>query len=1043
MNNFSRKRSTTAFDAAFSRLNQAQKNAVNAIEGPVLVVAGPGTGKTEVLTMRIANILRLTDTKPSSILALTFTESAAQNMRIRLAALIGPDAYYVQISTFHAFCAQVIANHLEYFPLNPASQPITNLERYELLRSIVQELPLEAVKPLNSPLFHVRSLITNISAYKREGVTPDILRSLIEKQWQDPVEIKSRTERLKVTKRQQQLLEQILVYEQYQQRMRAAGRYDFDDMLALTVEVLSREKVLLQEYQEQYLYVLIDEYQDTNTVQNKVTRLLASFWGEQANVFAVGDPHQAIYRFQGASLENITQFVQWYPQAEIFTLTQGYRCPQAIYDVAHALIREDTSLALLDSVGESGVALKHALELVLQSGKHSDQPFTIVKAPDQTTSIIALVEKITLLLAAGTSPNEIAILYTKNKFAADIIPVLDKWSIPFYVEGGLNALDQIVVQQFITLCVVIIAVRQGGDVSSQLFELCTFPWFNIDRVTLFQLGRLAGKERRSMIELIRAEKEELSEAIGEAIQPSELEKMKQLLSLLEEWGALDFQTIFTSWLETVLHDSGLHDFLVAQSNDVLEPLLAMYSVFAFVKQLNTANQQFHLADFVRAMTTLQEQQVAIPMQSLTSADERVRLTTVHKAKGQEWENVFILHLNDGVWGNRRSPTSLPVPEHIVETASALARQTKELSNQDDRRLLYVGLTRAKSRVELWYEEQIEQDGTSRAQVPSLFLTEVQDRSEIVKTEAKMATAPAVVAARMIGPQPQSLDHYRLETYLTQLVGKFSLSITALNNYLRDPEKFFYQNILSLPTAKLPHLAYGTAIHSALELAGSTHLHSARPAKLEALLHRFDQALDRELLMDAERLRRRQRGHEVLEAYVGLQDFSKLQLWQTEYTVGYGSKAAFLDDMRLTGRIDRLDWNDSSHKTVCVVDYKTGKSKSRNEITMSTQTAVKGISQREQNLPEGIRGPYQRQLLYYKLLGQLDRSFSPEITIGTFDFVETASDKSNLVQHTFSLEQESVTALKGLIVEVMSEIRTLKFLDQLPENFYYRQDGIAK
>src|SRR5690606_21453363 len=137
-----------------------------------------------------------------------------------------------------------------------------------------------------SPLFHVQSLMSNISAYKREGISADTLRELVERQWQDPESITSRTERLKVEKRQQQLLEQIKVYEEYQQRLRAAGRYDFDDMLALTVEVLSREEVLLQEYQEQYLYVLIDEYQDTNTVQNKVTQLLSSYWGEAANIFA-------------------------------------------------------------------------------------------------------------------------------------------------------------------------------------------------------------------------------------------------------------------------------------------------------------------------------------------------------------------------------------------------------------------------------------------------------------------------------------------------------------------------------------------------------------------------------------------------------------------------------------------------------------------------------------------------------------------------------------------------------------------------------------
>lgn len=1017
-----------SFQVAYDALNSAQQQVVDTIEGPVLVVAGPGTGKTHVLTMRIANILRLTDTKPSSILALTFTESAAQNMRQRLAALIGPDAYYVQISTFHSFCAQVIANHLEYFPLDPASQPITDLERFELLRSIVQELPLTAVKPLNSPLFHVRSLMANISAYKREGVSPEALRSLIDEQWQDPEEVSSRTQRMKIAKQQQQLLEQLEVYEQYQQRLRSAGRYDFDDMLALTAEALSREEVLLQEYQEQYLYVLVDEYQDTNTIQNTVTYLLSSYWGEQANIFVVGDPHQSIYRFQGASLENSTQFITWYPQAKIYTLTQAYRCPSLIYDVARELIAKDTSLSTLETLGTGGRALKAALSQPLVTTKTTAEPLAIVKAPDQMTSLVALVENIKTLLDTGTPADEIAVLYTKNSFVIDLIPLLDKWSIPFYVEGGLDALTQPVVEQFMTLCLAVIGLRQGDDVNQQLFELCTYPWFSIDRVTLFQLGRFAGREHRSLVEVVQLSDKALTAALGFAVDTEAVAKMRELLDRLEQWGALDFQVVFISWLEAVIAESGLHHYLVDQSDTELEPLLALYSVFAFVKQLNVADHQFRLVDFVRAIETLREQHVVIPLQTLASTEERIRLSTVHKAKGQEWEYVFVLHVVDGIWGNRRTPASLPVPEHIVKTASAIARQSKEEQNQDDRRLLYVALTRAKKQVELWYPEQSEQEGVLRPRVPSIFISELDHRNDIIRKTARATSTPAVLASLLIGPPPTSLQRGRLEAYLGELVADFPLSITALNNYLRDPAKFLYQNVLSLPAAKLPHLAFGTAIHAALEEAGSQQLRSTDRHILGPILRRFDTQLQRELLTDAERERRRQRGHDVLRAYFKLHDFSTDTIWQTEYKIGYGGQAAFLDDIRLTGRMDRLDWNDDERKTVRVIDYKTGKARTRNEVLAATVSARSQLSEREQSLSEEIRGPYQRQLLFYRLLGQLDRSFEPEITLGTFDFVEAPFDAEKTLEHTFSLTDEGVKQLRVLIADVMREIRSLSFLD---------------
>ncbi|MBP7875619.1 PD-(D/E)XK nuclease family protein, partial [Candidatus Woesebacteria bacterium] len=624
------------------------------------------------------------------------------------------------------------------------------------------------------------------------------------------------------------------------------------------------------------------------------------------------------------------------------------------------------------------------------------------------------------------------ILYTKNKYAADIIPLLEKWNIPFYLEGGMDALIQPIVQQFVTLCTVIVGLRQGNISSEQLFEICSYTWLGVDRVTLFQLGRLAGKERRPLLEVLYLPTAELVTALQNSVEAVHLERIQALLQQLESWAALDYEVVFTTWLETIVAESGLHHFLIAQAEQEIEPLLAVYSLFAFVKQLNTSNHHFHLSDFVRSVETLREQRVKIPLQSLSSTEDRVRLSTVHKAKGQEWSHVFLLHLIDGVWGNRRSLAALPVPENIVETASALARLSKEEQNQDDRRLLYVAMTRAKQSLEMWYPEQSEQDGVLRQRVPSMFISELSHRPEIARVNAETAAPPVELAATLIGPRPHAIESDRLEAYLKQLVEDFPLSITALNNYLRDPTIFFYQNLLSLPSAKLPHLAFGTAIHSALELLGSEQIRGKAGVTEEQLFHHFDRQLQRELLTDDERVRRSKRGHAVLRAYANLQDFSAFSIWKTEYKVGYGANAAFLDNIRLTGRIDRLDWNDATHKTVRVIDYKTGKPRTKNEITASTETALKALSEREKLLPESIRGSYVRQLLFYRLLGQLDHSFTPEITLGTFDFIEAAVDKEKLIQHTFSLEDGAVKELEAVIRQAMIEIRSLSFLSSIPD-----------
>jgi len=254
----------------YNSLNTAQKQAVDTIEGPVMVVAGPGTGKTQVLTARIAQILQKTDTNPNSILALTFTESAAKNMRERLVKMIGKTGYYVQIATFHSFCKEIIDNHPEAFPIERDSAPLSDLERFELFEDIFNNLVLENIKPLNTPFFYLKDAIKGISNLKREGIQPDNYEKLI-KDWRErlvasepaksepgkrikkqPGEL-TRTEWEKDLKQLEKNTELCEVYKIYQQRLREAKRYDFDDMIALVVEALQKDETLLREYQENLL----------------------------------------------------------------------------------------------------------------------------------------------------------------------------------------------------------------------------------------------------------------------------------------------------------------------------------------------------------------------------------------------------------------------------------------------------------------------------------------------------------------------------------------------------------------------------------------------------------------------------------------------------------------------------------------------------------------------------------------------------------------------------------------------------------------------
>ena len=357
------------------KLNPAQQLAVDTIDGPVMVIAGPGTGKTQIIAERIANILKQTDTAPDSILALTFTESGAKSMRERLITTIGATAYYVNISTFHAFCSQVIQEFPDRFSLT-ATEPLAELERVEIFHEIFDSHQFDYLKPVNQPHYYTAALIKAIQELKREGITPIALKKLL------PLEAKTKADQYLLNKNQE--LQQI--YTLYQKALTARGRYDFEDMINFVVEAFTRDETLLRTYQERLQYFLIDEYQDTNSSQNQVINLLAGFWGQEANVFVVGDPNQSIYRFQGASLENFIGFTKTYPHAKIITLEQNYRSHQLILDSSFALIQKN-KLKIEDIVSTAKAKLK------AQVGLKTSQ-LQVIKLPSETVEAYIVAEKI-------------------------------------------------------------------------------------------------------------------------------------------------------------------------------------------------------------------------------------------------------------------------------------------------------------------------------------------------------------------------------------------------------------------------------------------------------------------------------------------------------------------------------------------------------------------------------------------------------------------------------------------------------------------------
>lgn len=1022
------------FAAAYQRLNEQQRRAVDTLEGPVMVIAGPGTGKTQVLATRIGQLLRQTDIEPRNILALTFTDAAATTMRQRLAQLIGPAAYSVQIATFHAFCAQVLSEHPESFPLERDSRPLTELEQHEIMSELLQDLNLEELRPLNRPLFYLKDCVRAISQLKREYVSPESLRQLVAAEFaqlEDGTVKLSAVQRRLTEKKLRKQDELALVYAQYQERLRAAHRVDFDDMISFVVTAFRDDPILLQEYQELIHYILVDEYQDTNTAQNEVVSLLGSYWGENANIFVVGDPHQSIFRFQGASMENMLGFLVQYPQAEVVTLTNGYRCGQTLYQAAHALIGEQPLPMPTELAAKQAQTLVTALTQQLESQVDYPGKVRCAQLPTQTAEQLYIAHQIQDLVAAQVPLSEIAVLYRTNAEGYELEKVLSALGIRYQIERGTNALEVPLVSQFVQLCTLLYHLRSVQD--EEAFTVLCFDWLQVDRLATFKLIRQAALSKRTLVNLAQLEWTEFDQqqhAYDQAVQLTETEflAVHRILQQWQGWITLEPGIPFTHWFSLVLEQTELIDWMLRQPQSQ-ELLKAIQGLFALVQSAVAANHQYGLADFVRTITLMQEQGIAVRQEDIRTTAEAVTLSTAHSAKGKEWQHVFLYNCVDSQWGGSRVVDKLPLPESILRYSEPAERTAQ--AEADERRLFYVALTRARESLTITYPEFVISESKQRPQLASRFLSEIAEQTAVVADATVQAFGERAesLLPDLLRPasEPTAAEISQSEReFFAYLVDNFALSVSALNHYLADPKQFRDADLLRVPSIKDAYLSYGSAMHRALEFWRRPTLSGGQPAPLPVVLQEFDRALAQEILTAEEFARRQKKGRAVLTQYLNHMEADSAQTFSLERQFGSLRSPVYLGDIPLKGRIDRMDWIDPTAKLVRVIDYKTGKPKTEGQIR-ATIASVE-LSEREQSLPETIRGPLMRQLVFYKLLADLDPSFQGTVTHGKFLFVEpNQSQRTPFVEREFEITEQAVVDLVQLIKEVTDEIRGLLFL----------------
>jgi DNA helicase II / ATP-dependent DNA helicase PcrA len=966
-----------AFDQAYQSLNAAQREAVDTVEGPVMVVAGPGTGKTQILALRIANILLKTHTRPGNILALTFTESGVTSMRRRLVSIVGSPAYSVAINTFHGFCNDVISRYPEEFPRIIGSASITEIDQIKMLEEVIDSTSLKFIKPFGDKFHYLKPALAAINSLKREGVTPEEFQKIITKEREtlerrdDLYHQKGRYvgqlkgEHKDQFKRLDKLAELGGVYQAYQAKLAELRYYDFNDMIMETLAALENNSDLLLNLQEQYHYFLVDEHQDTNRAQNRVLELLCNFH-DNPNIFVVGDEKQAIFRFQGASLENFNYFKKLYPEAKLIALEENYRSAQEILDLSHDLLAGPVALRSGRAVGPASIRLLS------------------FRQPE--TEAFFLATDIADRLEAGVPAEEIAVLYRDNRDARPIANLLEKKGVPFAIESDQDLMTD---PELRKLVILLEAVRGFGN-DEYLVPAFHIDFLRVDPLDTYRLAELARAERVSMVEILDREQE---------LNLKNREAAAQLVSQLAKWKIDSHNFTLAEFIETVIRESGFLVHLLARP-DGAEKMEKLNALFDEVQKLADKHPEYDFEQFMSYLDLLVEHGVMIKRSAGAGLAGRVRLMTAHRSKGLEFEYVYITNVYDGHWGNKRRPEKLPLPPQVYLLSGEAAAEGS--TNDDERRLFYVALTRAKQSITLTYAER---GADGREQLPSQFLTEL--RSDLITVSPAAGWEQKFGAEREIlyGPARRQGLSIKDTDYLAGLFAKNGLSVTALNNYLACPWKYFYTNLIRVPRAKVPHQLYGTAVHAALKDLFDQLGNNRQLVDKEYFLNKFQFHLEAGMGRHKDYQTYLERGQTALAGY--------FDAYQTSWAGGVLTEVSIpavvlSENLRLTGKIDKVEILDDDR--INVVDYKTGKPKSRGEIEGTTKSS---------------NGDLKRQLVFYKILVDSFFAGKYKMVSGEIDFVEP-DERGKHKRERLEISEADVAELKQLIEKVAEEIKSLGF-----------------
>lgn len=772
-----------------TQLNASQRQAVEHRQGPLLVVAGAGTGKTTVLVNRLADILEQDKLSSDQILLLTFTEKAAQEMEERADKLLPYGYLDLWINTFHSFCERVLREHALEIGLPADFRVLGTTEQWMLIKKNLDLFPLDYYRPLGNPTKFIAELLNHFSRLKDENVSAVDYLAFVENLRQDTEQkIKDNADQSEEEKDElaeiERLQELAKAYQVYNQLLLENSYLDFGDLILYALKLLRERPNILKYYRKKFIHIMVDEFQDTNWAQYELVKLIAA---PTNNLMVVGDDDQAIYRFRGASLANIMQFKDDFPSAPEIVLTENYRSRQDILDIAHSFIKHNNPNRL-----EEKLKINKVLSAKGKAATQGQAPLclNLENQQDELSFVSRRILEIynrEQALPGGGSWSDFAVLTRSNSTAELFVKELSRQGIP----NQFVSLRGLYYKPIILDCLAYLRLLDNYHESSALFRVLNLEPFKVSHNDIINLNRFARRKAWSLFETLQ-KIEVVTDISAEAVQP-----IKHLLQLIEKHSALVASTLPSRLFFKFVEESGLIRSLDIDRDQELFSYLNQF--YQKIKRFEEGTPDTRLADFMLAMNLELEAGDSGSLRLDFVDADTVKVMTIHAAKGLEFPYVFVVNLVDKKFPTINRSEKIPLPLGLIKETIV---DSKDAHLEEERRLFYVALTRAKQEL---YLTSAKDYGGVREKKISRFIEE----AGLIPLDSEKSTFKNELWHDLTTEGAQFLEE---ELKPEQLPKRFSFSQLAA--YDVCPLQYKFAFILKIPApADKPSLIFGRVMHN--------------------------------------------------------------------------------------------------------------------------------------------------------------------------------------------------------------------------------------